>query len=95
MTQAASPITPSQMREARTILGWSRLSLSSASGVTVNFIQTYEETGRVGRLNLRRSGFDGLGAIRATLERVGIEFVCTNGDEPGVRTLSMSPISDR
>lgn len=86
MTEAAcSVITPEQMRDARTSLGWSRETLSHASGATVHFIHVYEEFGRVGRLNLRRKGFDGLAQIRAALEASGVEFIEQNGGGSGVR----------
>ena len=81
--EVPAPITPYQMRRARLILGWSRHGLSNASNTTVSFIRGYEELGRVGRLNLRRLGFDGLAAVRGTLEQVGIEF--TNGDPPSAK----------
>ena len=71
------------MRSARSSLGWSRQKLSLASGATVHFINVYEDFGRVARLNLRRSGFDGLAALRTALEAAGVEF--TNGGEPGVK----------
>ena len=85
-------ITPKQMREARISLGWSRESLSFASGATVHFIQVYEEFGRVSRLNLRRRGFDGLAAIRKSLETAGLRFT---DPKPDACIFEAPPVSEQ
>ena len=77
------PITPDQVRAARSLLGWSRERLAAHSGVTTIFVSTYEDTGRVMKMWSRVPSVDGLAAVRGTLEASGVEF--TTGDQPGVK----------
>lgn len=84
MTEAAATqITPNQMWAARLLLGWSRERLASHAGTTGPFVYAYETEGRVMTMFSRERSFDGLAAIRGTLEAAGVEF--DNGGEPGVK----------
>jgi hypothetical protein len=54
------------------------------SGTSAHFVRYYEEFGHaMPAKNKESPGSDRLGAVRATLEAVGVEF--TNGGAPGVR----------
>ena len=83
MAKQPQPITPQQMRAARSLLGWSRERLAARSDTAAPFVSIYENDGRVANLRSREPLFDGLATIRATLEAAGVTF--TNGDEPGVK----------
>ena len=78
-----APITPKQLREARTGLGWSPYRLAHVSCVTVSFIHEFEKTGRVAPLRWKSRDFDALASIRTALDAAGVEF--TNGDPPSVK----------
>lgn len=80
---APPPITPEQLRKARTALDWSPYFLAQVSRVTTSFIYGFEKTGRVASLRWKPRDFDALASIRAALEVAGVEF--TSGDEPGVK----------
>lgn len=80
---AVAQITPSQMKAARMLLGWSRERLAMFAETTENFVIKYETQGRVVSMFSRDQTFDGLAAIRATLEAADVEF--TSGGEPGVK----------
>ena len=69
-------ILPVQCRAARALLGWSQDQLEEASQVAKKTIADFE---RGARVPLDRT----LGAIKAALERAGVDF--TNGNEPGVK----------
>jgi hypothetical protein len=80
----ATPITPSQIKAARKLLGWNRTQLGVRSGTSVHVVQAFERTGHVAHLYGRRTEqVDAVAAIRATLEVAGIEFM--DGHTPGVR----------
>ncbi len=76
------PMTPDQVKAARTLLGWSRTRLSTRSRTSIHMVRTFERTGRVTPLYIRERPTDPVAAVRATLEAAGIEF--TNGDPPSV-----------
>lgn len=73
------------MWAARLLLGWSRERLGALSETTATFVRIYEAKGRVMNVLFRDQAFDGLAAVRATLEVVGIEFINQNGRRPSVR----------
>ena len=76
-------VTLAQLKAARKLLGWGVQTLACRSRTTHYLIRTYERSGRVAGVYLRRSQDDPLAAIRATLEEAGVEF--TDGEAPGVR----------
>jgi transcriptional regulator with XRE-family HTH domain len=63
---------------ARAALNWSLQQLSEAAGVHRNTISNFE-TGRYAGEPAT------LEAIRAALEKAGVEFIAENGGGPGVR----------
>jgi len=75
-------MTRDQMKTARALLSWSQLQLSLRSDTSIHVVRTFEQTGRVMTVQRRPDLTDPLAAIRATLEKAGVEF--TNGDAPGV-----------
>jgi len=76
-------MTPDQVKTARALLGWSQLQLSLRSDTSIHVVRTFEQTGRVMTVQRRPDLIDPLAAIRATLEKAGVEF--TNGDASEVR----------
>jgi transcriptional regulator with XRE-family HTH domain len=74
-----APMTAAQLRAARALLGWSARELASRCGVSHSAISRAERVSDTPQLQARS-----LNAIRATLEKHGIEFLATNG----VRLLS-------
>ncbi len=77
-------ITPTQLRAARALVKWSRDRLAAYADTTVAKIARFEG----GHMPLSAAT---LGAIRATLESVGIEFVEENDGASGVRLRDRSP----
>ena len=73
-------ITASQIRGARSALGWSASRLGENAGLSLRTIQTVETEG--GDLKVRKSS---LLAIKSVLESAGIEFIGTPDDAPGIR----------
>jgi predicted transcriptional regulator len=76
-------ITREQCRGARRLLGWDQRRLAKEAKVNWAYIGGFERTGRMpepryGTVQRR------LAAIRATLERAGVEFV-DGTERPGVR----------
>ena len=72
-------ILPSQVRAARSLIGWSREDLAAATGTTVRTLARFEADEGV---EARPST---LASIRSALERAGIEFIPENGGGAGVR----------
>jgi predicted transcriptional regulator len=71
-------LTSEHVRAARALLRWEQKTLAERSGVSLPTVKRLEA--QPGTL----SAYMGtVSAIRATLEREGIEF--SNGDAPGVR----------
>jgi len=77
------PVTPAQVRAARSLLRWGINKLAASSRTTYHLVKTYEHSGRVAGAYLQKPLDDPLAAIRAALEEAGIEL--TNGDTPGVQ----------
>ncbi len=71
-------ITGAQIREARTLLGWSRSHLARLAKVRPATVQRAEASDGEAAITLAHQF-----AIRSILEEAGIEF--TNGGEQGVR----------
>lgn len=70
--------TPEQLRAARAILGLSQAEVATLTGKTSKTIRRAEtEAGSVAQ--------DTLAAIRAALEKAGVEFITENGGGVGVR----------
>jgi transcriptional regulator with XRE-family HTH domain len=71
-------VTSAQVRAARGLLNWSVRQLAEAAGVHRNTVS-----------NIATGRFQGesatLAAIRAALERAGVEFIAEDGGGPGVR----------
>jgi hypothetical protein len=72
------PLTNSQIRAARALIGWTANDLSRQSAVSLRTIQRAElqETCMTAANDL---------AIRHALEAAGVEFIDGNGGGPGVR----------
>ncbi len=75
-------ITPAQCRAARGLVDMDQAALASVASVSRNTIIEFEKGRRVPNTN-------NLAAIRAALEKAGVEF--TNGGEPGVKLRKRDP----
>ena len=73
-------ITGAQIRSARAALRWSVESLADRSGVSVRTIKRMEVVDIV-----PNSTLPNINAIRFALEAVGIEFIGSPEDRPGIR----------
>ena len=72
------PLTNSQIKAARALLGWTASELSRQSAVSLRTIQRAElqETSMTAANDL---------AVRRSLEAAGVEFIDENGGGPGAR----------
>jgi hypothetical protein len=74
------PLTSSQIKAARALIGWTAGDLSRASAVSLRTIRraelTESETSMTAPNDL---------AVRHALEEAGVEFIDENGGGPGVR----------
>lgn len=77
-------ITSCQIRAARALINWSARELADKSGMGVATVRRMELAEGVPSSNAKN-----LELIRRTLETLGVEFIGTPEDRPGVR-LSMS-----
>ena len=73
-------ITSDQIRAARALLKWSAEELANEAGVGIATVRRFELDKGVPSGQVRI-----LGALKATLEAGGIEFIGTPEDRPGVR----------
>ena len=71
-------ITPSQVREARALLGWSRDRLAALAELPAEHLRKFEQ-------EIRTIEPSTLTALRAALEAAGVEFIQENGGGAGVR----------
>jgi hypothetical protein len=71
-------ITGEQVKEARKLLGWSRIELMLASGIGSGVIKVFETSKHVQPRDVAT-------ALRRALKSAGIVFVEENGEEPRVR----------
>jgi len=76
-------ITSEQIRAARQLIRVTAEDLASKSGVGVATIRRFELMAGVPSGNARS-----VEAIQAALERMGIEFIGSPEDRPGVRLIS-------
>jgi PAS domain S-box-containing protein len=75
---AASPLTPGQVRAARSYLGWSAEQLATQAGVSFSTVRRIETPGERG---VREQS---IAAIRKALERAGITFFASPDGRTGV-----------
>lgn len=73
-------ITSCQIRAARALINWSALELAQKSGLGVATIRRMELAAGVPSSNAPN-----LEVVRGTLELVGVEFIGSPDDRPGVR----------
>lgn len=78
-------ITSEQIKAARAIVRMTVAELASASGVGVATIKRLEAVSGLPPVQART-----LAAIKHALEDVGVEFVGTSDDRPGVRLTTKS-----
>ncbi|QWD11285.1 helix-turn-helix transcriptional regulator [Polynucleobacter paneuropaeus] len=76
-------ITSCQIRAARALINWSARKLAENSGVGVATIRRMELADGVPSSNAQN-----LELIQKTLEVLGIEFIGTPEDRPGVRLIA-------
>jgi transcriptional regulator with XRE-family HTH domain len=69
---------PEQCRAARALLGWSQADLAEKAKVAKQTLVDFE---RGARTPYDRT----LEAIKAAIEKAGVEFIAENGGGPGVR----------
>ena len=72
--KSPSTVIPSQIRAARLLLGWSQHRLGAESGLPGHTVPVFERTGHAGESRPLEQPFNGLTAIRTTLEAAGVEF---------------------
>jgi transcriptional regulator with XRE-family HTH domain len=71
--------SPSQIRAARALVGWSQTDVASAAGLSVPTVKRAEADAGI------RVSEDAMLAIANTLKKAGVEFIAENGGGPGVR----------
>ena len=71
-------MTPAQCRAARALLGITQTKLSHLANLGLSTVVDFEK-------HRRQISVDANSAIRAALERAGVEFIDENGGGPGVR----------
>jgi transcriptional regulator with XRE-family HTH domain len=71
------PMTPIQIRMARTAVGWGVRELAKKAGVTANTVSRIENGADAKQSTIDR--------LRRSLEAAGVEFIDENGGGPGVR----------
>ena len=80
-TKNVDVITPSQSRGARGLLEMTQTELATRSNLGLSTIVDFEKS-------RRQVSMEAITAIKAALERAGIEFISKNGGGPGVRLKS-------
>jgi transcriptional regulator with XRE-family HTH domain len=71
--------SPSQIRAARALIGWSQTEVATAAGLSIPTVKRAEADGGI------RVSEDAVDAIACALEKAGVEFIAENGGGPGVR----------
>jgi transcriptional regulator with XRE-family HTH domain len=71
--------TPSQIRAARALVGWSQTKVATAARLSIPTIKRAEADGGI------RVSDDAVIAIACALKKAGVEFIAENGGGPGVR----------
>jgi len=68
------PVTPYQIKAARSLLGWTRRQLAFRSALSEHMVTTLEERQRVAEPDGQTEQSDAAASVRAALEAAGIEF---------------------
>jgi len=71
--------SPSQIRAARALVGWSQSEVATAAGLSIPTVKRAEANEGI------RVSEDALVAIASALKKAGVEFIAENGGGPGVR----------
>jgi transcriptional regulator with XRE-family HTH domain len=71
--------SPSQIRAARALVGWSQTEVAEAAGLSIPTIKRAEADGGI------RVSQDAVEAIADALRKAGVEFIAENGGGAGVR----------
>ena len=71
--------SPSQIRAARALVGWSQTEVATAAGLSIPTVKRAEADGGI------RVSEDAVAAITCALKKAGVEFIAENGGGPGVR----------
>jgi transcriptional regulator with XRE-family HTH domain len=71
--------SPSQIRAARALVGWSQTEVATAAGLSIPTVKRAEADGGI------RVSEDAMIAIASALKKAGVEFIDENGGGPGVR----------
>jgi transcriptional regulator with XRE-family HTH domain len=71
--------SPSQIRAARALIGWSQTEVATATGLSIPTVKRAEANGGI------RVSEDARAAIARVLEKAGVEFIVENGGGAGVR----------
>jgi transcriptional regulator with XRE-family HTH domain len=74
-------LTAAQLRAARNLLNWSQDQLAKATGVSVPTIRRMESDA----IGPGKSTHENVEAIRAALEKGGIDFIPEDGGGAGLR----------
>jgi ribosome-binding protein aMBF1 (putative translation factor) len=78
-------VTGAQCREARSLLSWSRPTLSAATDISPATIGRFERLGRMPQPQKQAVQVERILVLRAALEAAGIDFIQTNGGKASVR----------
>jgi transcriptional regulator with XRE-family HTH domain len=71
--------SPSQIRAARALVGWSQTKVAAAAGLSIPTVKRAEADGGI------RVSEDAMAAIASALKKAGVDFIAENGGGPGVR----------
>jgi transcriptional regulator with XRE-family HTH domain len=71
--------SPSQIRAARALVGWSQTQVATAAGLSIPTVKRAEADGGI------RVSEDAVVAIARALKKAGVEFIAENGGGSGVR----------
>jgi transcriptional regulator with XRE-family HTH domain len=71
--------SPSQIRAARALVGWSQTEVAAAAGLSIPTVKRAEADGGI------RVSEDAMAAIASALKKAGVDFIAENGGGPGVR----------
>jgi transcriptional regulator with XRE-family HTH domain len=71
--------SPSQIRAARALVGWSQTEVATAARLSIPTVKRAESDGGI------RVSDDAVIAIANALKKAGVEFIAENGGGAGVR----------
>ena len=71
--------SPSQIRAARALVGWSQSEVATAAGLSIPTVKRAEADGGI------RVSEGAMIAIASALKKAGVEFIAENGGGAGVR----------